>query len=176
MRIGIAAMGIIAQVAAAQAGALQAAPLPVPPGAMLPPAADARAVACRDFRNRPVRTIEAPALGDVGRAEFVEGFPVIMLDPGLMSALPANLQTFFKLHECGHHMMGHLFAPTTDSEKEADCWAVKEARKQGLLEADIEAWKPYFAQSRGSKIGHLPGPERVEFLLACWRGRDAKAG
>jgi hypothetical protein len=156
--------------AAALAGQLQAGPLPRTPREVpLPPAADNRVMGCRDFRNRPVRTVEDPGLGDVGRAEFIEGFPVIMLDPAILATLPANLQTFFKLHECAHHVMGHLFAPTTDSEKEADCWAVKEGRKSGMTEADIESWRPYFAQSRGSKIGHLPGPQRVEFLLGCWR-------
>ena len=154
----------------AHAGELQAAPLrnyprPLPAS----PSNDPLGVGCRDFRNRPVRMVEIPALGDVGRAEFIDGFPVIMLDPAVMQSLPSNLQTFFKLHECGHHVLGHLFAPTFDSEKEADCWAVHEGHKrQTFTHDDIVAWKPYFAASRGSTMGHLPGPERVAFLLTCY--------
>ena len=126
---------------------------------------------CRDFRNRIVRTVEVQALGDAGRAEFIEGGPVIMLDPVLMGGLPANLQVFFKLHECAHHVLGHLFAPTTESEKEADCWAIKQERiKAGLTRDDIVAWSPHFAASKGSVFGHLPGPQRIEFLLACMDG------
>lgn len=139
----------------------------------LPPAAEKTAVNCRDFRNRPVRTVEVQALGDAGRAEYIEGGPVIMLDPQLMGSLPANLQVFFKLHECGHHVLGHLFAPTNESEKQADCWAIKQERKQGGLQReDILAWTPHFAASKGSAFGHLPGPQRIAFLLACFEDRD----
>jgi hypothetical protein len=157
-------------VAAAHAGELQAGPLPRTPREVpLPPAADNKAMGCRDFRNRPVRTVEVPALGDAGRAEFIEGMPIIMLDPALLGTLPANLQLFFKLHECGHHMLGHLFAPNNESEKEADCWAIQEGRKRSAFtREEIFGWRTHFADSRGSKTGHLPGPERVTFLLGCW--------
>ncbi len=153
-----------------RAGQLEAAPLRLSPRPVpVAPTPDPINVGCRDFRNRPVRTMDVPTLGDVGRAEFVEGFPVIMLDPGLLTTLPVNLQTFFKLHECAHHVLGHLFAPTVDSEKQADCWAIKEGRKHKIFGHDeIVAWKPYFAASLGSKMGHLPGPERVTFLVGCF--------
>jgi hypothetical protein len=150
-----------------RAGEASAAPLP--PRAIGPPAAEQRAMTCRDFRRRPVRTVEVTDLGDAGRAEFVEGMPIIMLDTNLMAALPANLQVFFKLHECGHHVLGHLFAPTDKSETEADCWAIKEGRKVGAFDiGDIASWKPHFAASRGTVFGHLPGPARIDFLVDCF--------
>jgi hypothetical protein len=150
-----------------RAGEATAAPMSRP-NTIVPPAAD-KVMTCRDFRRRPVRTVEIPDLGDAGRAEFIEGMPVIMLDPGLMASLPANLQVFFKLHECAHHVLGHLFAPTDKSEQEADCWAIKEGRKlEVYTAADVADWKPHFAMSRGTVFGHLPGPERVAFLLACF--------
>jgi hypothetical protein len=162
-----AIVAVIGSATASYAGEVIAAPMP-PPRAVLPPAAD-KVMSCRDFRRRPVRTVEVPDLGDAGRAEFIEGMPVIMLDPALLAGLPANLQIFFKLHECGHHVLGHLFAPTDKSEKEADCWAITEGRKLGAFgKDDVIAWKPHFAASRGSKMGHLPGPQRVEFLLGCF--------
>ena len=155
---------------AVQAGQSEAAPFHVlPPAVPVPLPNDPLGVGCRDFRNRPVRTLDVAALGDVGRAEFIEGFPVIMLDPAVMEKLPASLQTFFILHECAHHVLGHLFAPTVESEKEADCWAIHEGRKRKTFSHDdVLAWKPHFAASLGSKMGHLPGPERVAFLLACF--------
>lgn len=157
-------LALFLNTAAALADQARAAPvLPSP----LPPAADKSAVTCRDFRNRIVRTVEVEALGDAGRAEFIAGGPVIMLDPILMAKLPANLQVFFRLHECGHHVLGHLIAPTSESEKEADCWAIRQARKRGLTHDDIIAWKPHFAASKGSIFGHLPGPQRIDFLLTC---------
>lgn len=150
------------------AGAADSLPDPTP-NAIVPPAAD-QALACRDFRNRVVHTVEVHALGDAGRAEFVYGQgPVIMIDPELMGMLPANLQMFFKLHECGHHVLGHLFAPTDKSEMEADCWAIHKGRETGIFtRADIDKWRPFFANSVGSNFGHLPGPQRVEFLLGCF--------
>lgn len=116
-----------------------------------------------------VRVVEIPDLGDVGRAEFINGSPVIMFDPAVMASLPANLQLFFSLHECAHHKLGHLFAPTQKSEKEADCWAMQEGRKRhAFTKEDVIAWKPHFAASRGDAYGHLPGPQRIEFLLGCY--------
>lgn len=124
-------------------------------------------VACRDFKRRPVKLIEVPYLGDVGRAEFMGAGPVIKIDPAIMKSLPDTLQTFFALHECAHHALGHLFAPTTESEKEADCWAMKEGvRRKAFLPSDVDGWRPYFENSRGSAV-HLPGPQRVTFLSAC---------
>jgi hypothetical protein len=124
---------------------------------------------CRDFKGRTVRLIEVPDLGDAGRAEVINATPVIMLDPKLLATLPANLQVFFSLHECAHHVLGHLYAPTNDSEKQADCWAVKMGRDNRVFaRGDIDSWNPFFAASRGSKMGHLPGPERVSFLAACF--------
>ena len=115
--------------------------------------------------------VDVEGLGDAGRAEFIEGMPIIFLDPAVLESLPANLQFFFKLHECGHHALGHLFAPSSRSEKEADCWAINEERRlAGLAKDDVIAWKPQFAASRGSQVGHLPGPQRIEFLLGCFDG------
>jgi hypothetical protein len=152
----------------ARAGEAAAAPLP-PPRSILPPAAEQRAASCKDFKRRPVRTVEVSDLGDAGRAEFIEGMPVIMLDIKLMASLPANLQVFFKLHECAHHVLGHLFAPTDKSETEADCWAIKEGRKLDAFNvAEIASWKPHFAASRGTVFGHLPGPARIEHLVGCF--------
>lgn len=169
MRIWIAFLWLLALLSLARARDWEHEPLPLAPSAPSAAGVDEAVSKCRDFRNRTVHLVEIPALGDVGRAEFIQGSPVIMLDPALIATLPAKLQVFFKLHECAHHTLGHLFAPTYKSEKEADCWAVKEGRKRtGLTQDDIIAWKPYFAQSRGDPFGHMPGPQRVEFLLGCF--------
>jgi hypothetical protein len=122
---------------------------------------------CRDFRRRPVRILAVKSLGDAGRAEFIGGGPVIKFDPDLMVGLPPPLREFFMLHECAHHALGHLFAPTLQSEKEADCWAMKEGvRRRHFQVADVPTWSPWFQASRGTMM-HLPGPERLAFLANC---------
>lgn len=124
---------------------------------------------CKDFRGVTVRTTKMDELGDVARAWIVSRMPIITIDPGRMSKLPEKVQLFFYFHECGHHAMAHIFVPTITSENEADCWSVKKGRKMGLFtREDVVAFAPVFAHSHGSAAGHLPGPERVNHLLACF--------
>lgn len=124
---------------------------------------------CEDFRGIPVHTMEMDDLGDVARTWIVSRMPVIAIDPQRMGRLPAKLQLFFFQHECAHHALGHNFAPTMWSENEADCWAVKRGRDKGLFTRDdVAAFAPYFANSKGTAVGHLPGPERAARLLVCF--------
>jgi hypothetical protein len=149
-------------------------PLPNPLALPTPALPTNASLACRDFKGRTVKLVEVPDMGDAGRAEVVNSVPVIILDPRLLGHLPANLQLFFGLHECAHHVLGHLYAPTTESEKQADCWAIKAGRnRQAFTRDDVESWKPFFAASQGSRLGHLPGPARVDFLLStCFENPD----
>lgn len=124
---------------------------------------------CEDFRGLTVRTLRLTELGDVGSARVIGRVPVILLDPDRLAKLPAKMQQFFFGHECAHHVLGHSFSATASSEKEADCWSVKNGRDKGLFtRADVEGWAPHFAHSRGSPAGHLPGPERAKRLIACF--------
>lgn len=126
-------------------------------------------VKCNDYRGLPVRTNRMDDLGDVARAWIISRMPIITIDTTRMARLPEKVQLFFYFHECGHHVLAHIFIPTTASENEADCWAVKKGRREGLFtREDVAGFAPVFAHSRGSKQGHLPGPERVAHLLACF--------
>ena len=126
-------------------------------------------VTCYDFRGVEVRTNRMDDLGDVARAWVVSRMPVIAVDKVRMAELPDKVQLFFYFHECGHHALAHVYAPTTSSENEADCWAVKMGRKKVMFSReDVVGFAPVFAHSRGSAAGHLPGPERVNHLLACF--------
>ncbi len=124
---------------------------------------------CQDFRGRTVQTMEVAELGDVGRAWVVNTVPLIMLDPDVLRRLPGKLQIFFFAHECAHHVLAHWFNPSANSEKEADCWAVRYGRERALFtRQDVADFAPWFASSKGSRLGHLPGPERAAFLLQCF--------
>ncbi|MDX2257730.1 MAG: hypothetical protein NW205_02330 [Hyphomicrobiaceae bacterium] len=124
---------------------------------------------CTDFRGRSVQTMQVTELGDVGRAWVVNTVPYIILDPDMMHRLPPKLQMFFFAHECAHHVLAHWFNPSHNAEKEADCWAIRHGRDKGhFTRQDVANFAPWFSQSKGSRVGHLPGPERAQFLLMCF--------
>lgn len=124
---------------------------------------------CQDFRGKEVTTIKIDELGDVGRAWVINTVPYIMLDPQLLQPLPYKLQNFFYAHECAHHVLGHWYNPSSESEKEADCWAIRYGRDTGLFRRqEIADFAPWLARSAGSRFGHLPGPLRAQYLLDCF--------
>lgn len=126
-------------------------------------------VECRDIRGRPVRTYRVLNLGDVGRAGVVNRVPIIAIDPNIMALLPDKMQLFFYLHECAHHVLGHWMAFSPDHENDADCWAIRYGRDHGALSRqEVDAFGPVLSVSKGSAVGHLPGPERARRLLECY--------
>lgn len=130
---------------------------------------DGRDLSCTDYLGRQVRTYTVAGLGDVGWSEIFFKVPVIKLDPDVLRTLPGKMQVFFLLHECGHHKLGHLLSGSGEAEPEADCWAIKTGRDSGFYgRTDVEAFRQFFAYSNGSRVGHLPGPERHTFLLNCF--------
>jgi hypothetical protein len=138
-------------------------------GLVIDPVIGGLPMTCKDFRGIDVRTTLITQLGDVGSARIMGRMPVILLDPDRLDKLPPKLQVFFFAHECGHHVLGHSFAQTTSSENEADCWSIKYGRDHGLFtRQDVAEFAPYFAHSKGTSTGHLPGPERAARLLACF--------
>lgn len=124
---------------------------------------------CADFRGRPVQTYESSGLGDVARSELYGRIPVITVDKEVMASLSGKLQIFFYLHECAHHVLGHMYAPEANSENEADCWSIKTGRDQSYFNLDdVMAFASRITASPGSARGHLPGPERMAYLLECF--------
>lgn len=134
-------------------------------------------VSCTDYRGRTVHLMRVSDLGDVARAWVVNRVPFIVMDRARLAKLPPKLQIFFYGHECAHHKMGHWMNTTNMSEREADCWSIQHGRDNGLFTRDeVEAFAPWFAHSRGSAYGHLPGPLRAKFLLSCFDDDDTLAG
>lgn len=130
-------------------------------------------VSCKDMRGRDVHVREVANLGDVGRARMVRGMPIIVLDTTEMRRLPPKLQLFFYTHECAHHVLGHWYAPARGNEAAADCWAVRFGRDKGYFTRfDVVSFAPWFAASKGSRYGHLPGPVRARFLVDCFDSEE----
>lgn len=128
-----------------------------------------QAMDCTDFRGRSVLAIKVTDLGDVGRAWVVNTVPYILLDPEVLRTLPKPLQIFFYAHECAHHTLGHWYNPSPQSEREADCWAINYGRNAGFFRRQtVVDFEPWLAKSKGSRFGHLPGPQRVKYMLSCF--------
>jgi hypothetical protein len=126
-------------------------------------------VQCRDVRGHNVSMMKVKNLGDLASAFVINRVPVIAMDTHMMDRLPDKLLIFFYEHECAHHALGHWYNRPDDAENQADCWAVKRARDLGLLTRwEIVGFSPFLAQSRGSPWGHLPGPQRIQHMLACF--------
>lgn len=139
-----------------------------PPFALIKPPFE-----CRNFRGVKVVVQEASGLGDVARAQIVGRIPFIQVDPERLASLPPKLQMFFFGHECAHHVLGHNFYLTPTVEVDADCWSIKKGRLLGLYSReDVVGFDPYIAPSKGSSVGHLPGPERLKRMLACFDDPD----
>ena len=128
---------------------------------------------CHDSTGHKVSVLRFDEMGDVGRAVIMNRVPFIVLNPRRLATLPPKLQSFFFEHECAHHVLGHNYNPTVNSEREADCFAVKAGRDKGLFErSDVVGFAPWISPLRGSNRGHLPGPDRLKFLLTCFDDRD----
>lgn len=120
-------------------------------------------VYCTSASGQPVATVVDPSLPDVGRA--VPGAPpIIVLNPAVLSQLSPRMQLFWYAHECAHHRLG-----PANSEINADCWAIKLMRNQGLLRRqDLPELQAQIAGTPGSMWGHLPGPQRAQLFANCF--------
>lgn len=128
-----------------------------------------RPVSCKDIRGVAVHTMQVANLGDVGRAGVINKVPVIAIDPEIIGRLPDKLQLFFYQHECAHHVLGHWFQMSLSMETDADCWAIRHGRDNGIFSReDVMSFAPFLARSGGSPFGHLPGPDRAKQLVSCF--------
>lgn len=85
---------------------------------------------------------------------------VILLHPMLFQ-WPAPMQLFMYAHECAHQLYG-------GNEQVADCWAAQTGKQQGWFSyQDLVYVLQAFGASPGDQT-HLPGPLRVQHILACY--------
>ena len=123
-------------------------------------------MSCLSSAGQPVRVRANPTLETFGRA-FTDpnGKPVIELNLAAVSTFSPKLQQWWFAHECAHHQL----PPQLNSEKRADCIAIKRVRNEsGRLSAeDAAAFKSQLGGLAASSEGHLAGPERAAHVLKC---------
>lgn len=129
-------------------------------------------VNCMDAYGVPVMTTLTTQLGDVGMARIEPNDArVIYLNPIILNTLPPSIQLFVYAHECAHHHLGHTYGFYRPSkEREADCWAIRTGRDQGWITPNtLDTMVYYFIGNPGSPWGHLPGPQRLQHFVNCYR-------
>ncbi|MGH1405730.1 MAG: hypothetical protein ACRBBJ_04130 [Rhodomicrobiaceae bacterium] len=130
---------------------------------------------CTDYYSRPVLHVRNDSLSDVAFSDLmrhrgVAMGPMTILNIRRLSKLSKASQLFFIAHECGHHVLGHLYfrLPGQTAEQEADCYAIRSLIRSGMFTlkdvADVQTDMRKYAQA--SRM-HISGDERAIALIGC---------
>jgi hypothetical protein len=121
---------------------------------------------CRSYYGEPVAVYMNRQLQDVGMAtRMVNGSPILIINPDVTDGYSDLVTQWWFAHECAHHAL----PPALNSEVNADCFAVRELRRIGLLynPAQLNAFAYELANLPGTRMGHLPGPLRAQNIAQC---------
>ena len=123
---------------------------------------------CIDRADRPVRGAIRNDMSWAGVATVEKGESVIYWNQRLMGGRSRTTQIFVYLHECGHHLLGHVWKPNGAKwEQEADCWAVQLMSEGGMIAArHLRVLEQELSRTRGDAI-HLGGEKLLEALRGC---------
>lgn len=130
---------------------------------------------CFDYYRRPVLNVRNDTLNDVAFSDLlrhrgVHMGPMIIINYKILARLSKPSQRFFITHECGHHVLGHLYfrRPGPVAEQEADCYAVRTLIRSGEFTLKhIEAVQQDMITFGRKTNYHLAGEERAAALLKC---------
>lgn len=140
--------------------------------ATTPLAAQTVPSACTAPDGQQVQTIVRNDMIWAGLATRVGGKPVIYWNQHSMAGTSQATRLFVYLHECGHHMLGHIWEQDSRrSEREADCWAMTLMVESGMTkQRHIEAIVRELKRTEGDDV-HLGGDALIASLNQCIRDR-----
>lgn len=130
---------------------------------------------CFDYYRRPVLNVRNDSLSDVAFSDIMRhrGIamgPMMIFNLKRLARLSKASRTFFVMHECGHHALGHLYFRTRGrfAEQEADCYAIRTLIRQGTFTlkdvSDVQKDMHRFAKA---SLYHVSGKDRANQLLKC---------
>ncbi len=130
---------------------------------------------CVDYYKRPVLHVRNDKIGDVAfsnmmRLQGVNMGPMTIVNINRLSKLSRASQLFFIAHECGHHVLGHLYfrSPGQSVEQEADCYAIRTLIRGGFFTLrDVETVQSDLRKYARASQYHATGPERASALPKC---------
>lgn len=123
---------------------------------------------CVDRLHRPVATIPDESLPSAASAYIDNGRPVIYWNAKRLTGASETARTFIYLHECAHHVLGHLYkANDRRWENEADCWAIQHLVDGGAMRGhNVVALERELADWPADPM-HLGGRQLVQSLQHC---------
>lgn len=140
-------------------------------------AAQAPFSACVDREGRPIRSVTETNMGWAGVATVQNDEPLILWNSDAMKGVPEIDQLFIYLHECGHHVLGHVYEHGDGSKKEveADCWAIQLMADGGMVNGTgVDAVERGRKRVQGDDT-HLGGEAAVMSLRECLDIRTSAA-
>jgi hypothetical protein len=124
-----------------------------------------------------IREIAVPTLPDIAMASYDQFGPVIYYNPIITQQVGPYVTEFFRAHEYGHHVLGHIQREFFDAnpynrawvrqsyEREADCYAAKNA-SIFALRATIQFFALVLGPNRPDWY-HPTGYERIAVIRNC---------
>lgn len=137
-------------------------------------------LSCNDFRGLPVKVVNLPSFPDYANARVSrDGKPLMLINYPAVSEWPESVRAFTFLHECGHHVLGHMRHLLASSkvkqelELEADCYSIKALAESGSLSRDDISSIHAFVASLGQHDlnhphSHIRGDTVDQCLQASW--------
>lgn len=137
-----------------------------------PLAAQSVPSACTAPDGQTVQTIVRNDMIWAGLATREGDKPVIYWNQHSMAGTSQATRLFVYLHECAHHMLGHIWKQDSRrSEREADCWAMTLMVESGMTrQRHIDVIVRELKRSEGDDV-HLGGEALVRSLKQCIRDR-----
>jgi len=132
-----------------------------------------RVTSCRDAAGDRVLSVRTTRLNNVGMAGRYHGRPIMLFNPNVLRRFHPITRTFWYYHECAHHALGHSLGNRPISrERDADCWAIRQMKKRGLLTAaKLRTIQRDLYPLSGDGVLYLPGPQRAAYVGYCATGR-----
>jgi hypothetical protein len=125
--------------------------------------------ACHDRHGALIPGVVDDSLEYAGLATHQDGKPVILWNANSNRHLSDTEQIYIYLHECAHHLLGHLEQPMNSPgwELEADCWAIQLMVDGGMIKGrHLYQLERSRRTVRGDRT-HLGGDAHVRSLREC---------
>ena len=125
--------------------------------------------ACHDRHGKLIPSVVDDSLEYAGLATYQDGKPVILWNAKSNRHLSDTEQIYIYLHECAHHLLGHLERPRSSPvwELEADCWAIQLMVDGGMIKGRHLYQLERSRRTVSGDRTHLGGDAHVRSLRQC---------